>query len=190
MGRGGSSALFLACDSILRVRRLFRSFGRLAVRLFARNGHPGRGCRKAACSCFSDVFVRDSDNMRRECPVFVRAKRSVIPYLTAGRPGFNASVATETAGKASSLYGGSQNLARFCGVRTGRFCGSDGFAGGRQNGRESCDRLFVMRTDNLRAAVAVILLDFQSLKNVALGIIRTSSALHSAYGLFLKVDRL
>ena len=105
--------------------------------------------------------------MRRECPVFVRAKRSVVPYLTAGRPGFNAAVATETAGKASSLYGGSQNLARFCGVRTGWFYGSDGFAGGRQNGRESCDRLFVMRTDNLRAAVAVILLDFQSLKNVA-----------------------
>ena len=137
------------------------------MRLFARDGHPGRGCRKAACSCFSDVFVRDSDNMRRECPVFVRAKRSVVPYLTAGRPDFNAAVATETAGKASSLYGGSQNLARFCGVRTGRFYGSDGFAGGRQNGRESCDRLFVMRTDNLRAAVAVILLDFQSLKNVA-----------------------
>lgn len=57
-------------------------------------------------------------------------------------------------------------------------------------GRESNDRFFVLRADNLRAAVAVILLDFQSLKNVALGIIRTSSALHSAYGLFLKVDRL
>jgi len=128
--------------------------------------------------------------MRRECPVFVRAKRSVVPYLTAGRPGFNAAVATETAGKASSLYGGSQNLARFCGVRTGRFCGSDGFAGGRQNGRESCDRLFVMRTDNLRAAVAVILLDFQSLKNVAPR--HNPNEFGSAFGLrlFLKVDRL
>ena len=34
-------------------------------------------------------------------------------------------------------------------------------------GRESNDRFFVLRADNLRAAVAVILLDFQSLKNVA-----------------------
>ena len=66
----------------------------------------------------------------------------------------------------------------------------DGFAGGRQNGRESCDRLFVMRTDNLRAAVAVILLDFQSLKNVAPR--HNPNEFGSAFGLrlFLKVDRL
>ena len=164
---------FVSTVSGLRLRptgpaliSFFRALGRAAVcpGRSSRSGDAGKRLVHAFRTFLYGIPIICGGNVR-----FSSVRSGALSrVLAAGRPSLGAAVATETTGKASLSYGSAQHLARFCSVRTGRFCGSDGFAGGRRGGRNGSDRIFVPRADNLHAAQSLYFKSQSAMKKILL----------------------